>query len=59
MVSVTQSWIGAEAPAQDFVVEGPIFPCSISLSSMAYFEVLPGPVETGVYRGGSDGCVVE
>jgi hypothetical protein len=59
MVLMAQSWVSAEAPVQDFVVEGPIFACLIGSSLMVYFEALPNPVETGVYRGGSDGCVVE
>jgi hypothetical protein len=55
MVSMIQSWVRAEAPIQDFVVEGPHPPCSIVSSLMVQFNVLSNPVELGVYRGGSDG----
>jgi hypothetical protein len=55
MVSMVQVWVSAEVPIQDFVVEGPIVPCSVVSSPMVRFEALPNFVEVGVYRGGGDG----
>jgi hypothetical protein len=48
---MTQSWVLAEAPSQDFVVEGPSPFCRVFSVPMVHWEVFSKFVESEVYQG--------